>query len=172
MKHAIAFGVVMAASLGFCQNLAEHDRNFAMQAARGGLMEVEMGKLAASKAENADVKSFGQRMVDDHSKANDALKQAVANKKINLPAEVDAKEKAELDKLSGMSGAAFDRHYMQIMVTDHKKDVAEFERAARTAKDSDIKKFAADTVPTLKEHLQQAEKVLAEVRTGRAKGKK
>ena len=172
MKYAIAAGLVIGASLAICQNVAESDKNFVLQAAKGGLMEVEMGKLAVSKAENSDVKSFGQRMIDDHSKANDSLKQVASGKGISLPADLDPKHKAEMNKLSALTGAQFDRSYMRLMVSDHKKDVSEFSRASQTAKDADIKKFAADTLPTLKQHLQEAEKISSALRPGAAKSKK
>ena len=171
VKYATLTGLFLSALLALAQNVAQSDKEFVMQAAKGGLMEVELGKVVVSKAQNGDVKSFGQRMIDDHSKANDSLKQIASSKGISLPAEVDAKHKAEMDKISGLSGAAFDRSYMRLMVNDHKKDVSEFNRASRTAKDPDIKKFAADTLPILKQHLQEAEKISSSLHSGGAKGK-
>ena len=169
MKLALTTGIVLGASLAFCQTVAAPDKTFVANAAMGGMMEVELGKVAISKAQSEDVKKFGQRMVDDHTKANDALKQVASSKSITLPGEISAKQKAEVDKLSAMSGSAFDRAYMTMMVSDHKKDVAEFTKESTSAKDSDIKNFAATTLPTLKEHLQEAERVSGGLKASAAK---
>ena len=133
------------------------DAKFAINAAKGGMMEVEMGRMAAEKATSPDVKQFGQRMVDDHSKANDELKAIASGKGMTLPAAVDAAGKAKMDKMSKLTGAAFDRAYMADMVKDHKKDVAEFRKEAKSGKDPDIKGFASKTLPTLEEHLKMAQ---------------
>jgi len=133
------------------------DKRFMKEAAQGGLAEVELGQLATQKASNDDVKKFGQRMVDDHSKANDQLKQLASQKNVQLPQETNAKDKALKDRLEKLSGAEFDKVYMTEMRKDHKKDVAEFERESKTAKDPDVKSFASQTLPTLQDHLKQAE---------------
>jgi putative membrane protein len=135
---------------------AGSDQAFVMDAAKGGMAEVELGKLAVEKASNADVKKFGQRMVDDHSKANDELKMVVSTKNITLPSGPNATQKATYDRLSKLSGAQFDAAYMRDMVNDHVKDVAAFRREAQGGKDSDIKAFAAKTLPTLEDHLKMA----------------
>lgn len=139
------------------------DRTFVMEAARGGMAEVEMGKLAVEKAASPDVKQFGQRMVDDHSKANDELKSWAAQKNVTLPAEMGAKEKAGQARLAKLSGAAFDRAYMTDMVADHNKDVAAFRHASKMAGDADLKAWAAKTLPTLEEHQKMAKEVHAKV---------
>jgi putative membrane protein len=136
---------------------AASDQTFVMDAAKGGMAEVELGKLAAEKASNNEVKQFGQRMVDDHGKANNELKSLASSKNITLPNELDAKDKAVRDRLSKLSGAAFDRAYMQAMLRDHRKDVNEFKRESTSGKDPEIKAFASKTLPTLEEHLKQAE---------------
>jgi len=133
------------------------DIKFLKQAADGGLAEVELGKLAAEKASNNDVKQFGQRMVDDHGKANDQLKQLAAQKNIDLPSEPGAKNKATKARLEKLSGEEFDRAYIATMLKDHKKDVAEFRRESRSAQDPDVKNFAGQTLPTLEDHLKQVE---------------
>src|SRR3954470_23916371 len=132
--------------------MAASDQAFAKEAATGGMAEVDLGKLAADKASNPDVKQFGQRMVDDHGKANDELKSLAAKKGVTLPATPDAAEKATQARLSKLSGAAFERAYMQDMVKDHDKDVAAFKRASTNAGDADLKAWAAKTLPTLEEH--------------------
>lgn len=133
------------------------DRKFMEKAAQGGLAEVQLGKLAADKASSPEVKRFGQRMVDDHGKANDQLKQLATSKGVNLPSELDRSTRREMDRLTKLSGAAFDREYMQHMVSDHKKDVSEFKSVAKRAKDADLRQFAASTLPTLEQHLSLAQ---------------
>jgi len=140
------------------------DHSFAMKALEGGMAEVELGKLATQRASNDKVKQFGQRMVDDHSKAGDELKSIASQKGITAPMSLDAKAEASKNKLSSLSGAAFHKAYMQDMVSDHKKDIAEFEKEANSGTDPEIKAFAAKTLPTLKEHLQLAEDAWNEVK--------
>ena len=139
------------------------DSKFVMDAAKGGMMEVEMGRMASDHATNPDVKQFAQRMVTDHTKANEELKTIASRKGITLPASIDASEKAKIDKMSKMSGGAFDKAYMDDMVKDHKKDVAEFRKQANGGKDADIKGFASKTLPTLEEHLKMAQDTHAKV---------
>src|SRR5205814_6248381 len=93
-------------------SLSGDDRSFMTEAATGGMAEVELGRLAAQKGQSADVKKFGQRMVDDHSKAKDELKQLATRKGVTLPADLTSEQKSEKDKLSKLSGAAFDKEYM------------------------------------------------------------
>ncbi len=144
--------------------LAAADKAFVLEAARGGMAEVELGRLAADKASNADVKQFGQRMVDDHSKASDELKGLASQKNITLPTEPDAQQKALQARLSKLSGDAFDKAYIQAMVADHNKDVAAFTRASKIAKDADLKAWAGKTLPTLQDHQKMAKELSAKVR--------
>ena len=137
-------------------NLSSKDRDFVMDAAIGGMMEVELGRVAAQKGTSEAVKQFGQRMVDDHSKANEELTSLASSKGITLPTELDKKHRDEVTKLSAMSGAEFDRAYSKMMLSDHVKDVAEFEKQSTKAADPDVKAFAGKTLPTLKEHLELA----------------
>ena len=135
------------------------DRSFMTEAATGGMAEVELGRLAAQKGQSADVKKFGQRMVDDHSKANDELKQLATRKGVTLPADLTSEQKSEKDKLSKLSGAAFDKEYMSAMVEDHDKDVKAFQDKAKDAKDADLKAFVTKTLPTLEEHQRMAKEI-------------
>jgi putative membrane protein len=132
------------------------DNDFMMKAAQGGMAEVDMGNMASSKATNADVKKFGDRMVTDHSKANDELKQLAATKGVSLPTDVGDEHKKAMDEMSAKSGKDFDKAYMDDMVKDHEKDVAEFQKASKNAKDADLKSWATKTLPTLQEHLKMA----------------
>lgn len=137
--------------------MASADRQFIMEAARGGMAEVELGQLATDKAQSDAVKQFAQRMVTDHGKANDELKSLAESKSIMLPTDLDAKHKATKDRLSKLSGAQFDRAYMQDMVSDHQKDVSEFRKQSQSARDPELKAWATKTLPTLQEHLQMAQ---------------
>jgi len=150
---------------GSGNSLARADRKFVEDAAKGGMAEVQLGQLAAQKAQSSDVKQFGQRMVDDHTKANDQLKSIASSKGVQLPTDLDRADKREYDRLSKLSGADFDREYMKHMVSDHKKDVSDFRKEAKSGKDNDVKSFASTTVPTLEQHLQMAQQTDAAVRT-------
>ena len=136
---------------------APADQAFVRKAAEGGMAEVELGKLAQEKGSSADVKTFGQRMVDDHSKANDELKSIAQSKNITLPTNLNAKDKALRGRLEKLSGPAFDRAYMQAMVKDHRADVNEFRHESKAGADADVKAFAAKTLPTLEDHLKLAQ---------------
>jgi len=147
--------------------VAAGDKTFAQKAAIGGLAEVAMGKLAQEKAGSDQVKQFSSRMADDHAKANDELKQVASSKGLTLPTDLDAKHKSKVARLEKLSGAQFDRAYMDEMVSDHKQDISEFEQEAKSGHDNDIKGFASKTLPTLQEHLKMAQDTDAAV-----KGKK
>ena len=140
-------------------NVPSADRTFITKAAQGGLAEVQLGQIAAQKATDPQVKQFAQRMVEDHGKANDKLKQVASSKNVTLPADLPSDAKREEDKLSKLSGARFDKEYMNHMLTDHKKDVSLFRSEAKSAKDPDVKQFASDTLPTLEQHLQMAQSI-------------
>jgi putative membrane protein len=133
---------------------------FMKKAATGGMAEVDLGKLAAERGSSPAVKHFGEHMVSDHTKANEDLETVAAKKNVTLPTQLDPKEAAMRDKLAKESGKDFDRAYMKAMVSDHKVDVLEFERASKSS-DPDVKQFAVRTLPTLKEHLKEAKSVEA-----------
>jgi putative membrane protein len=145
-------------------SLTAADREFMTKAAQGGLAEVELGRLAAQKAQSPDVKQFGQRMVDDHSRVNTELKTLATSKGVTLPTDIDAATKEEQAKLSKLTGAAFDKEYMRLMVDDHRKDVAEFEKESKDQDNADVRAFAAKTLPTLQEHLKLAETTNAKLK--------
>jgi putative membrane protein len=134
--------------------MSSDDTKFMKEAAMGGMEEVDLGKLAAQKAASADVKSFAQKMVDDHSKANDQLMQLATQKGVTLPTGMSSMEKSATAKLDKLSGADFDKAYVSMMVKDHKKDVAAFEKESKSGKDSDLKSWASTTLPTLQDHLK------------------
>lgn len=140
--------------------LSPADSKFVKTAAEGGLFEVAVGKLAADKGSSPDVKSFGSMLVDDHSAANDKLKKVADAHGITLPTVMPSDKQKKLDKLSGLSGEAFDRQFIQMVgLTDHQHDIADFEKESRNGKTEDVRSFASETLPTLKKHLATAQKL-------------
>jgi putative membrane protein len=138
--------------------LSDQDKKFADAAAKGGLMEVMMGQLAASNASNATVKKLGEMMLKDHSKANDELKAWASTAGYTLPTSLDAEKQKKYDELKAKKGEEFDRAYTDLMVSDHKKDIAEFKKEASDGTEASLKSFAGKTVPTLEHHLMESEK--------------
>jgi len=143
--------------------VARGDQHFMKEAAEGGMAEVQMGQLASQRASSDAVKQFGKRMADDHQKAADELKQLASQKGVALPTSLDRGHQRLYDRLSKLNGADFDRAYMKEMVKDHDRDVKAFQKEADAGKDSDVKAWAAKTLPTLKDHQQQAKQVHASV---------
>ena len=139
------------------------DTDFVNTVAMDGMAEVALGRLAVQKAKSPEVKQFAQRMVADHSKANVELKQLASNKNVTLPAEPNAQQKADKDRLSKLSGADFDREYMTMMTAGHDKAVAAFEDESRNGKESDVKAWSSKTLPTLREHQTLAKQIAAKV---------
>lgn len=138
-------------------------KKFVADAAQGGMMEVELGRLATQKAGSDAVRNFGMEMVQDHTRANNELKAVAARKNIEVPSDMSSSQKSTLDKLSKLSGAEFDKQYMSDMVSDHESDVKEFETQSNKGNDADVKAFAAKTLPTLQKHLQMARDVANQV---------
>lgn len=158
MKNALttlALTLAAATALAASNNLDRSDKEFIEKAAAGGMLEVQWGQLAESKAQSADVKSYASMLVKDHSAANDELKTLAQTKGVPLPTALPRHQQRELEEVSKASN--FDKKFMEENVEDHKKDVKEFEKASKSAKDPDVKAFAAKTLPTLQSHLQQAE---------------
>jgi len=132
--------------------LSSADKAFIKDAAKGGMMEVAMGRVAEENATNSEVKSFGGRMVKDHSNANEELKAIAKEKGVELPAEKEAgKWKSDKD-------------YMDAMVKDHEKDLAAFEKEAKDGSDPDVKNFASKTAKTVRKHLDMAKEIDAKVK--------
>jgi putative membrane protein len=149
---------MMSSGAGGTMSLSATDRKFAMMAAAGGMAEVENAQLALQKASSDSVKQYAQRMIDDHTKANADLMQIATIKGVTLPTAPDAKHTAEMQKLQALSGAAFDRAYIQRAGTkDHKEMEKLFQNEATRGTDADLKAFAARTLPIVREHLSMAE---------------
>lgn len=136
--------------------LGDSDRQFIMEAASGGMMEVEAGRLAEQNAQNARVKAFGAMMVRDHSAANNELMALASGRNVTLPDSMMAKHKSHIDKLRTATGRAFDREYMSMMVMDHNEDVNKFQVAANNSQDTAVRGFANRTLPVLRMHKDSA----------------
>jgi putative membrane protein len=145
--------------------LPSGEERFMKEAASGGLMEVELGKIAAEKGTHQRVKEFGKRMQADHSKANAQLKKIASSKGVELPTEPSGEHKSTMDKLTKLSGAEFDREYMEAMVDDHKEDIEKFQTQADKGKDPDLQKFASENLPILKKHLELAQSTEKQIKT-------
>jgi putative membrane protein len=128
-------------------SLSAADKKFVENAAKGGMMEVSGGRAASKQAQSNDVKQFGARMVADHSKANNELKSIASKKGISLPSEEHA------------MNFKSDKDYMDMMVKDHQKDLAEFQKEAKSGSDPDLKQFADKTSKIVAEHLSMARRI-------------
>lgn len=135
------------------------DQGFAAKAAQGGLAEVRLGQLAATRSQNEAVKAFGQRMVQDHGLGNEILQRTAKAINLSLPLTVSAETQTMADRLASLSGPSFDRTYIDHMVMDHEKDIAEFEREANEGTNQELRSYAAQQLPTLREHLALARQI-------------
>lgn len=145
----------MVAAFAFLAASAQSSRDikFAKCAADDGMMEVQLGKLAQSKATSNEVKMHAQHMIDDHTKANEELKALAAKKNIALPTAVSDKKQKKEQKLSRLNGTDFDKRYTKCMVKAHKKAICLFKKEAKRGKDAEMKAWAEQKVPTLESHL-------------------
>lgn len=132
------------------------DKKFVKDATIGGLTEVELGKLAEDKGGSDAVKQFGRHLVDDHTKANNQLKEAASKAGFSVPESLDSKHQARIDKLSKLSGTQFDRAFIKDEVKDHESDVRAFKDESTNGTNADVKAFASNALPTLEAHLTMA----------------
>ena len=148
------------------QLVNEADREFVSRAATGGTAEVELGRVATQRAVRPSVRSFAERMVADHGRANAELAALAGREGLDVPTAFEPSQQAMRDRLSGLSGPDFDRAYMSEIVRDHTEDIALFERAAEISSDPDLKAWAARSLPMLRDHLALARQVNSEVVLG------
>jgi putative membrane protein len=138
----------------------EDDANlFLKQAAIGGMMEVEAGKIAIENANSADVKAVAQLIVKDHESANSELNILASEKSVLLPTELPADKQEHLRDLKKLKGRDFDKHYIDMMKEDHKKDIAMFKETSESSRSKDVKDFATKTLPILEKHAHEIEKI-------------
>jgi putative membrane protein len=154
----LAFAVLVAASLApaLASAASQADKTFMTEAIQGNLAEIQMGQLAEQKGQSDAVKSFGRMLVDDHTANNEKAKQVANELGVTPPTQPSAKQKANYDKVSKLSGAAFDRQFALMMVMYHKQDISKFQREAKKA-NGPLGQYANDTLPVLKKHLQAAQ---------------
>jgi putative membrane protein len=133
------------------------DRSFAQQAAASGMAEIQQAQLAQQRAGSPQVRQFANRMVTDHTQANDQLQQIAQQENFALPSQPGTQDAAATQRLSGLNGSAFDQAYAQDQVRDHQQAVALFRKEATSGHDPALKGFAQKTLPILRQHLQMAE---------------
>ena len=143
------------------------DAEFAVKAASGSMMEVELGNMAATNGASQLVKDFGRQMVADHSQANQELKSVAASKNITLPAAPGDDKQKMIEDLRTKRGTDFDKAYIDMMVSDHKDDIDEFQKEADKGNDPDIKQWASSKVPTLQHHHQMAQDIQDQLKRSR-----
>jgi len=136
--------------------VGDTDRQFIMEAASGGMMEVEAGRLAEQNASNPRVKAFGTMMIRDHSAANDQLRAIATARNVMLPDTLMPKYSEHLAKLRTAQGAAFDKQYMSHMTMAHNEDINKFQVASNNAQDTAVRGFATRTLPVLRMHKDSA----------------
>jgi putative membrane protein len=141
--------------------LTTSEKEFLTNAARGSALEVQLGNLAQEKASSPDVKQFGERMSTDHSQLGQKLQQLASGLNFTPEQTLKPEQQAAVSRLEKLSGKAFDHEYMREMVSDHMKDISEFERASTQATNPDIKRFASEALPTLRDHLKMAREIVA-----------
>lgn len=139
--------------------ISSEDREFMTKAAHAGIAEITAAEMALKKTDNEDVRQFARRMIDDHTKANDELKELAKTKGVTLPTEPSDEQKETADELSELSGDDFDAEYMDVQVSDHETVIDFFEDETDDGSDSDVIAFATKTLPTLKSHLEMAENI-------------
>lgn len=152
---AVSAGVTMAAD----NQSTGKEMSFIHKAAVGGMTEVKMGELAQKQAQMQGVKDFGQRLVQDHTQANQELMALAQKKGWALPQQLDEKHQQMVTKMGQYQGANFDQHFLKDAVNDHEKDIKEFEEEAKKTSDPDLKAWIQKTLPTLREHLRIAKEL-------------
>lgn len=141
------------------QALADETSRFLKKAAAGGIAEVELAELAMERAKSKQVKKLAKHIKQDHEQANQALKSVADKKGVPLPDETDANHKKEKQRLAKLEGSEFDRAYVNAMIEDHQKDIKQFEKQARQGEDAELKQYAEQTLPKLRQHLTHAKEI-------------
>lgn len=181
MKKFVALCLILALCIAACENrqqnkdpkdLAEDqnearfnntkiedDAEFAVKAADGGMMEVELGRLAQTKAVHKEVKDFGAMMVADHTGANKELQSLAQTRNISLPAALGEDKQKKYDELNSKQASEFDREYISFMIKDHKEDIEDFREQSKEGKDAELRNWASSKIPTLEHHLAEAQRI-------------
>lgn len=145
-------------------SLSKKDLKFATLAYQGNLSEIQVGQLASTKARNSEVQKLAATIVADHESANAKLSTLLTNKGATLPTEQKEKHKDHYEELSKLDGSKFDKEYLSMMISDHKKDVSEYEDAAKNSDDADLRNYAVTTLPVIQKHLTMAQNLYKSVK--------
>lgn len=140
-------------------SLSHSDASFLKDAEESGLFEIQAGKIALQKAQDEQSRTFAQKMIDEHAKANQDVEALAAQKGLKLPTSPSLAQKAKLTTLEHWAKSGFDHHYAEDQLSEHKSDVKAFTKASTEAKDADVKALAAKTLPTLQQHEQMAQQL-------------
>jgi putative membrane protein len=164
IRDVIAVGAAL--SLVHFANAAELDRQdkkFMTEMAQGLMSEVKLGEMAEKQGQDQRVKEFGKRMVEDHGRDLQELKQLASQKNVTLPDAPNKEQRAEAAKLSKLSGKDFDKEYVKYEVKDHQHDVEETGKEIKTTTDPDLKKFASAEHDTVSTHKKLVDELQARV---------
>lgn len=154
----VLFGTALAfAPLAWSQD--EGVSSFLQQAAEVNMAEMELAEVAEERAASDEVKEYAEHLAEDHENANEKLESIAEQKNVELPDEPGATPKQQKERLSKLEGPAFDRAFLDTMLREHQKAIKNFEQQAKTAQDPQVKQYAAETLPTLREHLKQAQQL-------------
>jgi putative membrane protein len=137
------------------------DKHFVAEALKGGMAEVQMGKLAEEKGSSSDVKNFGRKMVEDHMKLGDQMKQVASQTGVSVPTSPTMMQQVEIKKLSGLSGPDFDQEYIKAMLKAHEEDLKDFKKEADTGKSSVVKNAASQGADVVSSHLDMIKQIAA-----------
>lgn len=151
----------MAASPSPVAALTAPDREFMSNAARGGMLEVQLGNMAAQRGSSDEVKRFGERLAADHTQLGQRLQQLSSNTNTPLPQDLSPDQQATITRLQKLSGKAFDHEFLRTMVSDHTRNIAAFERISAQSPNPEIKQFATEALPTLHDHMKIARELAA-----------
>jgi putative membrane protein len=146
------------------------DQRFVQKAAMGHMTEIRLAQVAQQRASSQAVKDYAERLEQDHSQALEQLKEVASRENITLLDELDSKHQKHIDHFSKLSGEQFDRAFMQHMIKDHKEEIALFERQASQGREPELKTYASNTLPKLREHLNMATEIQGDIQktTGRS----
>src|SRR5882724_9803578 len=139
------------------------DQEFLVDAIQGNLAEIDLGRLAVARTTNEDVRKFATHMVNDHSMANSEVSELARKKGVHVVTTPSQAQLKGYSRLSGVTGAEFDRDYAGMMVTDHLKDIALFEKTSTEAAEADVREWSAKSLPMLRKHLQMARELIAKL---------
>ena len=152
-------GGVQAAREDRPPNATPAEQDFMMKATQAHLSDMDMARLAMQKSENSDVRDFANMIQRDHTNAVEDLTDLMKDKNVSQPSTLTPEAKLDIEKMTGLSGAEFDREFVNMMVSDHQKAVEMFRDIASIAQNPDIKKYAEDLLPKLEMHLEKAQKL-------------